>query len=296
MTLEEVATELYGVLPAQFVAARSERVREARESGDKTLAAAIGGLRRPTVAAWAVNVLAREAAEDVEGLLGLGEALREAQRRLSAEELRALSIRRQQVINALTRKVGELAAAHGQSLTEATRREIGSTLQAALAEPVVADQVRTGTLSTAASYEGFGPAALTAVPAARRTDSSETDSETAESTADSRPDGDIPDTEAPAPDPQQEARRELEDILSSIEFARTATTSAKSEHDSAATALAAAESRIDALRAELAHAQDQRRFAVAAERSTRDALRRTRRHLDDLERRAERIRNGLSPS
>ncbi|MFI1914181.1 hypothetical protein [Nocardia sp. NPDC020380] len=296
MTLEEVAAELYGLLPAQFVAARTERARAARDSGDKALATAIGALRRPTVAAWAVNLLSRSAAEDVDSLLGLGLALREAQRRLSADELRSLSTQRQQLINTLTRKAADLAAANGQSLTEATRREIGSTLQAALADLAVADQVHAGTLSAAATYEGFGPAALTAVPVTRLVNSGETGSVAVESVTAPPSNTDKSDAEAPLPDPQEETRRELEDILSSIESARTTMTSTQSEHDTAATALAAAESRIDALRAELAHAQDQRRFAVATERSARDALRRARRTLDDLERRAERLRDGLSPS
>lgn len=296
MTLEEIAGELYGLPPAQFVAARTERARTAREDGNKALATAIGALRRPTVAAWAVNLLARSATEHVEALLALGDALRDAQRRLSADELRSLSTQRQQLINTLTRQATDLAAAHGQSLTEATRREIGSTLQAALADPAVADQVRTGTLSAAASYEGFGPAALIAVPVAQPTDSGENGSGIVESVTDPRSNADKSEADPLIPDPQEETRRELEDILSSIESARTSMTSAQAEHDGAATALAAAESRIDALRAELDHAQDQRRFAVAAERSTRDALRRARRNVDELERRAERLRDGLSPS
>ncbi|MBF6236008.1 hypothetical protein IU474_02810 [Nocardia otitidiscaviarum] len=164
MTLEEVAGELYGLAPSEFVAARDERVRRAREAGDRALAGAIGKLRRPTVAAWAVNVLAREATDEVTALLALGDALREAQRKLSGEALRALTTQRQQVVNALTRKAGELAAAHDQKLSEATLREIGQTLHAALADPDVAAAVRTGTLTTATSYEGFGPATLSAVP------------------------------------------------------------------------------------------------------------------------------------
>ncbi|WP_425303013.1 hypothetical protein [Nocardia otitidiscaviarum] len=164
MTLEEVAGELYGLAPSEFVAARDERVRRAREAGDRALAGAIGKLRRPTVAAWAVNVLTREATDEVTALLALGDALREAQRKLSGEALRALTTQRQQVVNALTRKAGELAAAHDQKLSEATLREIGQTLHAALADPDVAAAVRTGTLTTATSYEGFGPATLSAVP------------------------------------------------------------------------------------------------------------------------------------
>lgn len=170
MTLEEVAGELYGIAPGGFVAARDEWVKRARDEGDRKLASAIGKLRRPTVAAWAVNLLAREATDEVDALLRLGDALRDAQRKLSAEKLRTLTTQRQQVVNALTRRAAQLAADHDQPLSEAVQREVGQTLHTALADPEVADQVRTGTLTTATSYEGFGPAALMAVPTRRSTE------------------------------------------------------------------------------------------------------------------------------
>ncbi|QLY28735.1 hypothetical protein [Nocardia huaxiensis] len=287
MTLDEAAAELYGIPPAEFVAARTEWVRRAREAGDKTLATAIGTLRRPTVAAWAVNLLAREAPEEVGALLDLGEALREAQRRLSGEQLRALTTRRQQVVNALTRKAVELAAARGQRLSESVARDIGGTLQAALADPEVGDQVRSGTLTAAATYDGFGPAALVSVPAGRKSapaGAGETASRTIEK-ANEQPE---------QPDPQEALRRELEETLTDLESARAAVASAESDHDTAAAGLAESDTRVAALRTELGHAEDQRRFTAAAERSTREVLERARHRLEGLERRAEKVRKRLS--
>ncbi|MET9486130.1 hypothetical protein [Nocardia sp. NPDC006630] len=299
MTLEEVAAELYGVPPAEFVAVRTERARQARDDGDRVLAAAIGKLRRPTVPAWAVNLLVRAAPEDIRALLDLGDALREAQRRLSGEQLRTLTTQRQQLLSTLTRKAADLAAVHGPRPGEAVLRDVGSTLQAALADPEVADLVRAGTLTAAASYDGFGPAGLVAVPAAQPSTSGGTDSEKPEaqrnrqSTADSRRIGDSPRAAKPAHDPHAQARRELEQTLADLESARTALTSAQSDHDTAAADLTERESRITALRAELAHAEDQRRFTAATERATREALRRARQHLEGLERRAEQTRKRL---
>lgn len=284
MTLDEVAAELYGLPPGEFVTVRDERAREARDGGDKALAIAIGTLRRPTVAAWAVNLLARAAREDVLALLEIGDALREAQRRLSGEQLRALSTQRQRAVNGLTRKAAGLAAGYGQRLSESVLRDIGNTLQAALADPEVGAEVRSGTLTAAATYAGFGPAALVSVPAAPA-------GKPAAKTA-------TPRDSAPAaePDPQAEARRELEQILAELESARTAMARAQSEHDRAAADLARLESRITDLRAELTHTEEQRRFTVATERSARDALRRADQLLEGLERRAEKARNQLSPS
>lgn len=83
MDIDEVADELYGLDPAEFVEARKARVTQARKEGDRELATAIGKMRKPTLVAWVVNNFAREEPEQLEELLELGEALRDAQRHLS---------------------------------------------------------------------------------------------------------------------------------------------------------------------------------------------------------------------
>lgn len=75
-SVEDVAAQLYAVEPPAFVAARSEAAREARDAGDRELATAIGKLRRPALAAWAVNLLARDDAAGLGKLLALGRELR----------------------------------------------------------------------------------------------------------------------------------------------------------------------------------------------------------------------------
>ncbi|MCX4090975.1 hypothetical protein [Nocardia sp. alder85J] len=271
MTLDEVAAELYGLPPAEFVAARTERAQRARAAADKTLASAIEKLRRPTAAAQAVNLLARAAPEDVHALLELGEQLREAQRRLSGVQLRTLSTQRQQLINAVARRAAELATAAGRPPSDATLRDIGTTLHAALADAAVADHVRAGTLATAASYEGFGPAATTSGPAA---DTAEHRGAPSADPPQDKParsgpaaHRDTPSRKRVAADSRREqARRELEQALADIETARAAVTSAATDHDSAAAELAGAQTRVTGLRAELAEAEDQRRTAATAER------------------------------
>ncbi len=73
-TFDSVADSLYGLDPGGFIAARTEYAAQARESGDRELTAAIGRLRKPTVAAWLVNLLARERADELGVLLELGDA------------------------------------------------------------------------------------------------------------------------------------------------------------------------------------------------------------------------------
>ncbi|MFE3230114.1 hypothetical protein [Nocardia sp. NPDC059228] len=302
MTLDQVVAELYGLPPAEFVAARTEHVRQARDAGDKALAAAIGKLRRPTVAAWALNLLSREASDDVRALLEVGDALRDAQRRLSAEQLRALTTQRQKVVNAVTRKAAELAAGRGQRLTEPVLRDIGASLQAALADQSVADGLCAGTLTAAATYEGFGPAALTAVPSdghssfgTRSTTADPTEDRAEKSAARTRRRADPTAADGPAPDPQAEVRRELEEMLAEVESARAAVTSARSDHDTAAADLADLDDRIEALRAELTEAEHRHRFTAATERSAREALQRAQKHLDSVEHRVDRVRKQLTP-
>lgn len=77
--VDDVAAGFYAVQPSAFVAARTEAARAARDAGDRELAAAIGKLRPPALAAWALNLLARD---DVAGLVALGAELREAQQQL----------------------------------------------------------------------------------------------------------------------------------------------------------------------------------------------------------------------
>ena len=71
MDIDEVADELYGLDPSEFVETRKGRVTQARKEGDRELAAAIGKMRRPTLVAWVVNNFAREEPGQVEELLEL---------------------------------------------------------------------------------------------------------------------------------------------------------------------------------------------------------------------------------
>ncbi|MER5700730.1 hypothetical protein ABT023_02040 [Micromonospora sp. NPDC002296] len=154
----DLVRRLYEEPPDRFVATRDAAVAEARRAGDPATAREIARLRRPTVAAWLVNLLAIRCPELVADLGRLAEALRAAQRDLRGPRLRELSAQRRAVVAALVAEVRRLAAdaEGGPPGGKLPLAEVEATLNAALSDTTVAEQVRTGRLLRAASYAGFG--------------------------------------------------------------------------------------------------------------------------------------------
>jgi hypothetical protein len=157
MDFDAVVEELYRLDPSEFVDVRDQRVREARQAGDRSRAAAIKALRRPSSAAWVVNRLARQRADEIHRLVELGDRLREAQASLSADDIRTLGQQRRQVVAALTREGARLADDLGQPISDAVEREVANTLEAAIADPVSAAAVQSGRLVRSLTYAGIGP-------------------------------------------------------------------------------------------------------------------------------------------
>ncbi|MEU4474758.1 hypothetical protein [Micromonospora sp. NPDC023888] len=154
----ELVQQLYRTPPDRFVAARDAAVAEARRAGDPGTARQLARLRRPTVAAWLVNLLAITRPELVADLVQLADALRTAQRELRGPRLRELSAQRRAVVGALVAEVRKLAAAEPDAppAGRLPLAEVESTLNAAFSDVDVAEQVRAGRLLRAASYAGFG--------------------------------------------------------------------------------------------------------------------------------------------
>jgi hypothetical protein len=167
--LVAVADELYGVPPADFVRERDARAKQAAESGDRDLAVAVRTLRKPTTAAWLANLLVRAERDQVEALLGLGEALREAEGRLAGEDLRALAAQRRQVVAALVSAARGAARAAGHPVGEGVGWDLEATLTLALGGGRAAAALRSGRLITAARHgsatEGDVREALVSAPA-----------------------------------------------------------------------------------------------------------------------------------
>ncbi|PWU52984.1 hypothetical protein DLJ47_17635 [Micromonospora sp. S4605] len=154
----DLVQQLYSTPPDRFVAARDAAAAEARQAGDPKTAREIAKLRRPTVAAWLVNLLAHRRPELVADLAQLAESLRSAQRELRGSRLRELSAQRRAVVGALVGEVRKLAAQTdgAPAAGKLPLAEVEATLNAALSDTEVAEQVRAGRLLRAASYAGFG--------------------------------------------------------------------------------------------------------------------------------------------
>ncbi len=148
------AAELYGTDPQQFTDRRKALTAAARDAGDAHAARRIAALRKPTRAAWVINTLARADPDAPARLAGLAAGLRSAEQARDGPKIRELSAERGALIDALT----------GQALTVAgvvdpptgLRDEVAATLTAALADPEVAAEFATGTLTRAAQWAGFG--------------------------------------------------------------------------------------------------------------------------------------------
>ncbi len=267
----DVLGRLYELPPERFVAARDEAVEAARRAGDRDTASAIAGLRRPTVAAWLVNLLARRRGELVAELLELGEALRRAQRDLRGEELRELSARRREAVGGLVAQARKLAREAGRPGREnLPLTEVEATLTAALAEPELAEAVRAGTLTKATGYAGFGEQPR---PRLRVIDGGREDRKPG-------PDKGTKGKRAPQPSPEEKAAEERT-AKKAAEAARTKAKEAEAElrgaeraERDAARALAELTAQLDELRDRQARAQlDLRQARLRLKTAQREAAR-----------------------
>jgi hypothetical protein len=155
---KEAVERLYAAPPDGFIAARAEAAEQARTAGDDATAREIGKLRKPTVAAWLVNLLAIRRPDLIDELGELSAALRTAQRELRGAQLRELSAQRREVVSAVVEEARKLAvrAQPGLGKAKLPLAEVETTLNAALADEEVAEIVRSGRLVRSVEYAGFG--------------------------------------------------------------------------------------------------------------------------------------------
>ncbi|MCW2766906.1 MAG: hypothetical protein JWO11_2865 [Nocardioides sp.] len=147
------ADELYALGLAEFTPARDARAKELK-TVDADLSKRVKALKKPSVAAWVVNLLVRHEADQVERVLAVGAALREAQASLAGEELRALTRQRRQLTAAVTSQARAVAKEHGTRVTESVAEQVEATLTAAMVDEDCAKAVRSGLLVTALTSTG----------------------------------------------------------------------------------------------------------------------------------------------
>jgi hypothetical protein len=156
-TLLEIAHELYGLEPGDFIKERDARVKALRSDGEDGLASQVKALKKPSTAAWVVDLLVRADAEQVQQVVELGAAMREAQQGMDGKQLRELTAQRRKLTSAVTARARELAAEHDVRVTDPVAEQVEATLTAAMIDPEAARAVRSGLLVGTLEATGFGP-------------------------------------------------------------------------------------------------------------------------------------------
>lgn len=141
MELRDVAADLYGVAPADFVAARAAAASDA----DRELRADIKALRKPTASAAAVNALTRRDPALIDRILALGDRMRDAFAARDRDAIREATRQRQRLLQTALRDL---------DASPAVGREVEETLQAAVIDPAAAAAVRSGMLVRALESTG----------------------------------------------------------------------------------------------------------------------------------------------
>ncbi len=128
--------DLYGLPLDRFVAERGALAKSLRADGKRDEAAEVAKLRKPSVAAWAVNQLVRTQSRELKALFKAGDQLQRAQADLlagkgDAGKLRAAAEREREAVDELTEAARGLLSSEGHELAPATLDRVSDTLHAA---------------------------------------------------------------------------------------------------------------------------------------------------------------------
>ncbi len=270
MTVLSEAEELYGLALGEFTSRRDALARELRAT-DRERSNAVKALKKPSLAAWILNLLVRREPEQIAQLVSVGSALREAAASLDAAQLRALTAQRRQLTAAVTTVARRHALGEGVKVTEAVAEEIEGTLTAAMVSADAASAVQSGLLVRAFTTTGvddLDASTYVAVPEAIGHVASG-----------------VPATLHAVPDPteaerRREAKRALVTADRELKMAREALTRAETRHRGAQAQALQVEAEIDELRRRLAdlesreeEAQDAVDRAAAAVETATDEVR-----------------------
>ena len=155
------ADELYGLPLDRFVPERTALARELRSEGRREEASEVAALRKPSVAAWAVNQLVRTQRQGVDELFEAGDALRAAHDqvlagRADAGSLRTAVARQRAAVDGLTKAARGLLTTEGHELSATIIERVSDTLSAAALDDEARTQVRDGRLERELRHVGLG--------------------------------------------------------------------------------------------------------------------------------------------
>jgi hypothetical protein len=171
--VEQVADELYALAPGEFTGARDERAKALRKEGHRDDADAVKALRKPTVAAWALNQLARGRPKELGRLLAAGENLRAAQEELLAgggrKAFQDAAAKERDEVAKLADEATKLAVEAGERASPALTDKVAATLHAAALDEETAEELRTSRLvREREAIGGFGGVTAAGPAPARR--------------------------------------------------------------------------------------------------------------------------------
>jgi hypothetical protein len=151
--LAGIANALYALPLDEFIAARTAAAKEAA-GGTEGLPAAVRALPKPSVAAWAVNMLAAHQPDVLDQLSQLGGRMRAAQSSLDAAEMRELGRERRALLATAVDAACSVAERHGRRISGAVATAVEETLRAATADTGAAAAVQSGRLLQVLSADG----------------------------------------------------------------------------------------------------------------------------------------------
>ena len=272
MSIDDVAQELYALVPEEFTAARNARAKEAKAAGDAELAAQVQALRKPTAGAWLLNQLVRRKTDEVQQVLDLGAQLRAAQGNLGAAEVRVLDQQRRQLTRAVALQARTLGQDAGRRVTDQVTTDVEETLRSAMVDEAAGAALLTGLLTDTFSSTGLEPVDLSrvvAVPGSVAGTATTKPVPTASEHVE-RPDPDHERRVAEAAEAVATAQADLEAAVEAADEARTLAASAREERE-------ALEAERDEARRHLREVE--KRLATAGEQE--DAATRAREKADE---------------
>jgi hypothetical protein len=165
--------DLYGLPLDRFVPERGTLAKALRKDGQRERAAEISSLRKPSVAAWAVNQLVRTRGGEVAALFDAGDALQHAQSQLLAgrgdgNALREAAVRERDAVGELAELARGLLSSAGHDLTPTMLDRVSETLHAAAFDEQARAQVKDGCLARELRHIGLGQGGVASHPGASR--------------------------------------------------------------------------------------------------------------------------------
>lgn len=159
MDLQAAVDSLYGTPLPDFVATRRRLAAEAK-GDDPAVSKEIAALRKPTLAAWLLNRVAREEPAAVAELTDLGERMRAAQSQGDGAALAAARPERRAAIDGLVAAAERCAERADVRFGPTARDEVDATAVAVLADEQSGRALASGSLLRPLSYAGFGEVEL----------------------------------------------------------------------------------------------------------------------------------------